>query len=63
MICVEPPRSPTNVESVMISSRSVSIKWQHQMSDAAEVTKYIIQYKEGDGKLNYFIWKSQVIYV
>ncbi|XP_047115646.1 Down syndrome cell adhesion molecule-like protein Dscam2 [Schistocerca piceifrons] len=53
LLVQEPPRSPSNLESVMISSRSVSIKWQHQTSDAAEVTKYIVQYKEGEG-----IWQQ-----
>ncbi|XP_068083857.1 cell adhesion molecule Dscam2 [Anabrus simplex] len=51
LLVQEPPRSPTNLESVMISSRSVSIKWQHQTSDSSEVTKYLVQYKEGDASL------------
>jgi len=48
--CLEPPKSPTNVELVMISSRSVNIQWQQQSTDSTEVTKYLVQYKENHGK-------------
>nr|CAD7459082.1 unnamed protein product [Timema tahoe] len=50
----EPPKSPTNVESVMISSRSVKIQWQHQLMDSNEVNKYIVQFRENDGS-----WQHQ----
>jgi hypothetical protein len=48
--CLEPPKSPTNLESVMISSRSVNIQWQQQSTDSTEVTKYLVQYQENHGK-------------
>ncbi|XP_037034782.1 Down syndrome cell adhesion molecule-like protein Dscam2 isoform X7 [Bradysia coprophila] len=44
----EPPQSPSALEAVMISSRSVNLKWQPRGGDAAEVTKYIVEYMEID---------------
>jgi len=35
----------------MVASRSINVKWQHKSQDTSEVTKYILQYKEGEGKL------------
>ncbi|XP_069701681.1 cell adhesion molecule Dscam2 isoform X1 [Periplaneta americana] len=49
LLVQEPPRSPTNLESVMISSRSVNIQWQQQATDSTEVTKYLVQYQENHG--------------
>lgn len=34
----------------MVASRSINVKWQHKSQDTSEVTKYILQYKEGEGK-------------
>jgi len=48
--CLEPPKSPVNLESVMISSRSVNIQWQQQLTDSTEVTKYLVQYQENHGE-------------
>nr|CAD7427386.1 unnamed protein product [Timema monikensis] len=56
----EPPESPTNVESVMISSRSVKIQWQHHLMDSDEVTKYIVQFREHDG-IQHRIQRDQVL--
>lgn len=44
----EPPQAPSAVEAAMVSSRSVSLKWQPRGGDAAEVTKYIVEYMELD---------------
>lgn len=35
----------------MVASRSINVKWQHKAQDTSELTKYILQYKEGEGKL------------
>lgn len=34
----------------MVASRSINVKWQHKSQDTSEVTKYILQYKEGEGR-------------
>jgi len=34
----------------MVASRSINVKWQHKSQDTSEVTKYILQYKEGEGE-------------
>lgn len=50
---LEPPQPPNSLETAMVASRSINVKWQHKSQDTTEVTKYILQYKEGDG--DYFI--------
>lgn len=35
----------------MVAARSINVKWQHKSQDTSEVTKYILQYKEGESKL------------
>lgn len=47
----------------MVASRSINVKWQHKSQDTSEVTKYILQYKEGEGKyyftlIRYVAWNS-----
>lgn len=42
----EPPQAPASVEAALVSSRSVQLKWQPRGGDAAEVTKYIVEYME-----------------
>ncbi|CRL00266.1 CLUMA_CG013539, isoform A [Clunio marinus] len=42
----EPPQPPSLLETSIVSSRSISIKWQPRGGDAAEVTKYIVEYRE-----------------
>lgn len=44
----EPPQTPSSLEAALISSRSVSLKWQPRSGDSAEVTKYIVEYMEFD---------------
>ncbi|XP_055378995.1 cell adhesion molecule Dscam2 isoform X4 [Condylostylus longicornis] len=44
----EPPLPPSALEAAMVTSRSVSLKWQPRSGDSAEVTKYIVEYKEQD---------------
>lgn len=44
----EPPQPPAALEAAMVSSRSVNLKWQPRGGDAAEVTKYIVEYMETD---------------
>lgn len=46
---LEPPQPPNSLETAMVASRSINVKWQHKSQDTTEVTKYILQYKEGDG--------------
>jgi len=61
--CLEPPKNPVNLESVMISSRSVNIQWQQQLTDSTEVTKYLVQYQENHGECRqplsniYMVWQ------
>ncbi|GFG32700.1 hypothetical protein Cfor_00545 [Coptotermes formosanus] len=50
LLVQEPPKSPTNLESVMITSRSVNIQWQQPLTDSTEVTKYLVQYQENHGE-------------
>jgi len=46
----------------MVASRSINVKWQHKSQDTSEVTKYILQYKEGEGKLaNIILRKLDVL--
>uniref|UniRef100_A0A6B2E762 Putative down syndrome cell adhesion molecule 2 isoform r n=1 Tax=Phlebotomus kandelakii TaxID=1109342 RepID=A0A6B2E762_9DIPT len=42
----EPPQSPAALEALMVSSRSVNLKWQPRNNDPGEVTKYIVEYRE-----------------
>lgn len=42
----EPPQAPAALEVALISSRSVSLKWQPRSGDVAEVSKYIVEYME-----------------
>lgn len=44
----EPPQAPSALEATLVSSRSVNLKWQPRGGDAAEVTKYIVEYMELD---------------
>lgn len=49
----EPPLPPSALEAAMVSSRSVNLKWQPRSGDSAEVTKYIVEYREID-RMNLF---------
>lgn len=42
----EPPQAPTMLTAVMVTPRSVSLKWQARAGDSAEITKYIVEYTE-----------------
>lgn len=44
----EPPQAPASLEVAVVSSRSVSLKWQPRSGDSAEVSKYIVEYMEMD---------------
>lgn len=44
----------------MVASRSINVKWQHKSQDTSEVTKYILQYKEGDGDYFKFISERKI---
>ncbi|XP_017758312.1 PREDICTED: Down syndrome cell adhesion molecule-like protein Dscam2 isoform X8 [Eufriesea mexicana] len=55
LLVQEPPQPPNSLETAMVSSRSINVKWQHKSQDTSEVTKYILQYKEGDAG----IWQQQ----
>ncbi|XP_033224907.1 Down syndrome cell adhesion molecule-like protein Dscam2 [Belonocnema kinseyi] len=54
LIVQEPPLPPSGLETAMVASRSINVKWQHKSQDTSEVTKYILQYKEGEG-----LWQQQ----
>lgn len=45
---LEPPQAPTSVTAALITSRSVTLKWQPRGADASEVTKYIVEFMEVD---------------
>lgn len=46
LIVQEPPQAPSALEASMVTSRSVSLKWQPRGGDAAEVNKYVVEYRE-----------------
>lgn len=48
----EPPQPPATLTAAMITSRSVNLKWQPRGGDAAEVSKYIVEYMEYDRPWN-----------
>lgn len=50
LLVQEPPMSPQNVETTMIGSRSVNLKWQHRSGDSSEVFKFIVEYRQQDSK-------------
>lgn len=39
----------------MIAARSINVKWQHRGQDTSEVSKYILQWKEGESGM----WQQQ----
>ncbi|XP_058831697.1 cell adhesion molecule Dscam2 isoform X2 [Topomyia yanbarensis] len=49
----EPPQPPSSLEASMIASRAVNLKWQPRGGDAAEVSKYIVEYREIDRQWMY----------
>ncbi|XP_055627632.1 cell adhesion molecule Dscam2 isoform X6 [Toxorhynchites rutilus septentrionalis] len=49
----EPPQSPSSLEASMVASRAVNLKWQPRGGDAAEVSKYIVEYREIDRQWMY----------
>ncbi|XP_033322594.1 Down syndrome cell adhesion molecule 2 isoform X6 [Megalopta genalis] len=51
LLVQEPPHPPNSLETAMVASRSINVKWQHKSQDTSEVTKYILEYKEGTGGL------------
>ncbi|XP_046465971.1 dscam family member AbsCAM isoform X1 [Neodiprion pinetum] len=55
LLIQEPPQAPNALETAMVASRSINVKWQHKAQDTGEVTKYILQYKEGEGG----VWQQQ----
>lgn len=42
----EPPQPPAALLTTIVTSRSVNLKWQPRGNDAAEVTKYIVEYMD-----------------
>ncbi|ERL93382.1 hypothetical protein D910_10674, partial [Dendroctonus ponderosae] len=48
LLVQEPPGPPQNIEIPSKSSTSVSLKWGHKSSDANEVFKFIIEFREAD---------------
>ncbi|XP_017789057.1 PREDICTED: Down syndrome cell adhesion molecule-like protein Dscam2 [Habropoda laboriosa] len=55
LLVQEPPQPPNSLETAMVASRSINVKWQHKSQDTSEVTKYILQYKEGNAGM----WQQQ----
>ncbi|XP_011307192.1 Down syndrome cell adhesion molecule-like protein Dscam2 isoform X1 [Fopius arisanus] len=55
LLVQEPPQPPHALETAMIAPRSINVKWQHRSQDTREVTKYILQYKEGESGM----WQQQ----
>lgn len=49
LLVQEPPSSPKDLEATMVSSRSVSLKWQHKSGNSDEVFKFIVEYRDTDG--------------
>lgn len=48
----EPPQAPASLTAAIITSRSVNLKWTPRGGDAAEVSKYIVEYMEVDRQWN-----------
>jgi hypothetical protein len=47
----------------MISSRSVKIQWQQQLTDLAEVTKFLVQYQESHGECSEWSANGVLAYI
>lgn len=50
LLVQEPPHSPTGLEVVAVHSRSINLQWKRPDVESSKVNKYIVQYKEGEGK-------------
>ncbi|XP_070509604.1 cell adhesion molecule Dscam2 isoform X3 [Chironomus tepperi] len=44
LLVQEPPQSPSSLETTIVSSRSVNLRWHPRDIDATEITKYIVEY-------------------
>ncbi|XP_044016886.1 Down syndrome cell adhesion molecule-like protein Dscam2 isoform X3 [Aphidius gifuensis] len=55
LLVQEPPQPPHTLETAMIAARSINVKWQHRGQDTSEVSKYILQWKEGESGM----WQQQ----
>lgn len=64
LLVQEPPLSPHNLETAMVSSRSVNIKWQQKSGDSNEVFKFIVEFREADRKYHhiYLLNYQQIIF-
>lgn len=45
----EPPQPPAMLTAILVTARSVNLKWQAKAGDSAEVTKYLVEYMEHNG--------------
>lgn len=52
----EPPQPPAGLEATMVSSRSVNLKWQPKSQNAADISKYIAEYRETECKINQILF-------
>jgi hypothetical protein len=53
LLIQEPPHAPASLETTIVSSRSVNLRWQPRDMDATEITKYIVEYCENDQQWKY----------
>jgi hypothetical protein len=44
LLVQEPPQPPSSLETIVVSSRAVNLKWQPRDIDATEITRYIVEY-------------------
>lgn len=51
LIVQEPPQAPSVLEASLVTSRTIHLKWQPRGENAAEVTKYIVEYRELESEL------------
>ncbi|XP_035789898.1 Down syndrome cell adhesion molecule-like protein Dscam2 isoform X2 [Anopheles albimanus] len=58
----EPPQPPSSLEAATVSSRVVNLKWQPRGGDAAEVSKYIVEYREIDRQWQYIEISDPPVY-
>ncbi|KAI5702043.1 hypothetical protein M8J75_016027 [Diaphorina citri] len=50
----EPPESPSDLKTVLVTSRAINVQWHHASVNSAEVSHFIVQHKAGsDGS-----WKQ-----
>uniref|UniRef100_A0A8D9ERR1 Down syndrome cell adhesion molecule-like protein Dscam2 n=1 Tax=Cacopsylla melanoneura TaxID=428564 RepID=A0A8D9ERR1_9HEMI len=48
LLVQEPPESPSDLKTVLVTSRAINIQWHHASVNSAEVSHFIVQHKSGN---------------